>query len=204
MKIDTNKLLLVAVIIFLGWNAFLRPTPTIEPIPATITLPEESGTTGEIILEEVEKDTIYLKGNTEYIEVDKGWKEKYEQAKDSLEQVALYYEAIEIKNYSDTLVDNKDILITGEAQTRGSLLDYSVDYTIKSKDFTYTPKVVTQFPKLTLGLGSEVVVPSIVNNRFTVRGKVSLMNKKGHEINLGYDTENRFSVGYTFNIKLIK
>ena len=92
----------------------------------------------------------------------------------------------------------------GTATTRGSLLDYSVDYKIKEKDFTYTPEVVTQLPRLTAGIGSELAVPTQVGGQFTLKANFSLMNKKGHEINLGYDTDQRFWLGYTWNFKLIK
>lgn len=204
MKVDTTKILLIIIILFLGWHTFIKTEPQPEPVPVTITIPETSGTTGKVTFEEVDKDTVYLKGNTEYIEVDKGYKELYEKAKDSLEKTELYYEAIKIREYDSTIVDNDDITIMGTARTRGSLLDYSVDYTIKEKEHTYTPEVITQLPRLTAGIGGELTIPTMVGSPFELRAKVSLMNQKGHEINLGYDTGNRFSVGYTWNFKLIK
>ena len=147
---------------------------------------------------------MYLKGDTKYIEVDKGYKELYEKAKDSLEKAELYYEAIQIREYDSTIVDNDDITIMGTARTRGSLLDYSVDYTIKEKEYTYTPEVITQLPRLTAGIGGELAVPTQVGDDFAFRLNVSLMNQKGHEINFGYDTNQRVSLGYTWNFKLIK
>lgn len=204
MKVDTTKILLIVIILFLGWHTFFKTEPIPEPIPVTVTLPEQSGTTGTVTFEEVEKDTVYLKGDTEYVEVDKGYKELYEQAKDSLAKAELYYEAIQIREYDSTIVDNDDITIMGTARTRGSLLDYSVDYTIKEKDFTYTPEVVTQLPRLTAGIGGELAVPTVVGGQFALKANLSLMNQKGHEINFGYDTDQRVWFGYTWNFKLIK
>lgn len=204
MKVDTTKILLIIIILFLGWHTFIKTEPQPEPVPVTITIPETSGTTGNVTFEEVDKDTVYLKGNTEYIEVDKGYKELYEKAKDSLEKAELYYEAIKIREYDSTIVDNDDITIMGTARTRGSLLDYSVDYTIKEKEHTYTPEIVTQLPRLTAGIGGELAVPTVVGANFALKANLSLMNQKGHEINLGYDTDQRVWVGYTWNFKLIK
>ena len=204
MKIDTTKILLIFVILLLLYNNFFKPQPVIEPVPVTITLPETSGTTGKVTFEEVEKDTVYLTGNTEYVEVDKGYKELYERAKDSLEKAKLYYEAIKIRKYDSTIIDNNDITIMGTATTRGSLLDYSVDYKIKEKDFTYTPEVITQLPRLTAGIGGELAVPTQIKGQFALKANLSLMNQKGHEINIGYDTDQRVWLGYTWNFKILK
>lgn len=204
MKVDGVKILLIVIILLLGWQVFFKPTPKIEPVPVTITIPETSGTTGIIPIEEIEKDTVYLKGKTEYIEVDKGYKEMYEQAKDSLEKQELYYDAIKIRKYDSIVIDNNEITISGSATTRGSLLEYNIDYTIKEKNHTYTPEIITQLPKLMGGIGTELAVPTVIGSQFELRLKASLTNQKGHEVNIGYDTANRVSVGYTWNFKLIK
>ncbi len=204
MKVDSTKILLIVVILLLGYQNFFKPQPVIKPVPVTITLPETSGTTGTVTFEEVKKDTVYMPSQKEYVEVDNGYKELYDKAKDSLEKQELFYDAIQIRKYDSTIVDNEDITIFGSATTRGSLLDYSVDYTIKEKEHTYTPEIVTQLPRLTGGIGAELAVPTVVGANFELRVKASLMNRKGHEINFGYDTGNRVSLGYTWNFKLIK
>lgn len=204
MKVDVTKILLVVVILLLLWGNFFKKEQPIEIPPVTVTLPETSGTTGTVTFEEVEKDTLYIKGDTEYVEVDKGYKEKYEKAKDSLEKAKLYYQAIQIREYDSTIVDNDDISIKGSATTRGWLLDYTIDYTIKEKKHTYTPEVISELPRLTLGVGAEVGIPLRIGENFTLKANIDLMNKKGNEINLGYDTNQTAWLGYTKNFKLIK
>jgi len=203
MKLDTTKVLLIAAVIFIVWQSFFKSDPIPEPDPITITIPPSTGTSGIIDIEpEVIRDTVYVKGDT--LEVDKGYKELYEKAKDSLTKQELYLDAIAIRKYADTIVDNKEITIKGEATTRGSLLNYSVDYTIKEKEFTYTPEVIKVLPRLTAGLGLELGVPTIPNISFVAKANLSLMNNKGREVSVGYDTENRVWIGGKLNIKLIK
>ncbi len=203
MKIDTTKIILIAAVIYIGWVSFLKPTP--DPIVDTVTIvvPEKEGTTGIVNIEpEIIRDTVFVKGET--IEVDKGYKELYEKAKDSLEKKELYLEAIKINKYNDTIVNNDDIVIRGSATTRGTLLDYSVDYILKEKSITYTPEVVTQLPKLSGGIGLEIGVPTIPNTSFVVKANLSLMNRKGKEINISYDTDKRVWLGYKKTFKIFK
>lgn len=203
MKLDTTKILLIAAITYIGWLSFFKAVPVTPPEPVTITIPPTSGTTGIVDIEpEVIIDTVYVKGDV--VEVDKGYKELYEKAKDSLAKQELYLDAIAIRKYSDTIVDNKEITIKGEATTRGSLLNYSVDYTIKEKEFTYTPEVVSVLPRLTAGIGLELGIPTVPNTSFVAKGTFSLMNRRGREITVGYDTEARVWLGGKLNIKLIK
>lgn len=203
MKLDLTKILLIIAILYIGWSAFLKgnPEPVVEPV--TITIPKTEGTTGIVNIEpEVIRDTVYVKGDI--IEVDKGYKELYEKAKDSLEKKELYLEAIKINKYKDTIVDNDDITIKGEATTRGTLLNYSVDYTLKEKNITYTPEVVTKLPKLSVGFGVEAGVPLIPQSNFVVKANLDLMNSKGNKINFSYDTEQRVWFGFTKTFRLIK
>ena len=203
MKFDTTKLLLVALILIMGYNSFFKPAPDPVIETVTVTVPQKEGTTGIVNIEpEIVRDTVIVKGET--IEVDKGYKELYEKAKDSLEKKELYLESIKINKYNDTIVNNDDIVIKGSATTRGTLLDYSVDYILKEKSITYTPEVVTQLPKLSGGLGLEVGVPTIPNTSFVVKANLSLMNRRGQEINISYDTDQRVWLGYKKIFKIFK
>ena len=102
------------------------------------------------------------------------------------------------------LVDNDTIKIKGKARTRGSLLDFDVNYTIKPIDFSYTPEVITKMPKLSARLGVEGGIPTISNTNFLLKGNLSLENSKGNGLNLGYDTQNRIWVGFSKTFKIIK
>jgi len=205
MKVDSTKILLFTLVLMMGYNNFFKKDPIVEPTPITLTLPESFGSTG---LQQLEPKVVVVQvpvsqGSSQKIDVDKIWKEQYEKASQQIKD-SLYNEAIRIRKYSDTLVDNDDIVIKGDATTRGSILDFKVDYTIKEQDFTYTPEVVVQYPKLSLGLGLEMGVPTQIGQNFTLKGNMDIMNRKGHEINLGYDTNQTAWIGYTYNFKILK
>lgn len=205
MKIDSTKILLFALVLMMAYNNFFKKEPTVEPVPVTLTLPESFGSTG---LQALEPKVVIVqvpieRGSNQNIDIDKIWKEQYDKASQQIKD-SLYNEAIRIRTYNDTLVNNEEIVIKGNATTRGSILDFKVDYKIKEGAITYIPKVETRLPRLTMGLGAGVSAPTTPNTNFSLRAELSLMNQKGHEINFGYSTEQRVSVGYTYNFKIIK
>ena len=203
MKIDVTKILLVAALIFIGWQSFFKKTPDKVPKPITITIPEVTGSSGLKKLDTVfVTETITVKGKT--IEIDKGYKKMYEEALDSLKKKEVFLQAIKINKYADTIVNNEDITIEGKATTRGTLLDYSVDYTIKKKQVIYTPEVITKFPDLSVGLGIEAGADVNTWDKLSVKANVSLMNKRGNEINASYDTNGVWWVGYKKIFKILK
>ena len=203
MKLDLTKVLLVSAILYIGWISFFKGSPDLVVEPVTITIPKVEGTTGLVPLEpKVVREKVYIKGDI--VEVDSGYKEKYEKAKDSVEKLQLYLEAIKITNPKGVIVDNKDIKIYGEASVRGTLLDYKIDYELKEKSITYTPEVVTRLPKLAVGLGIEVGIPLILESNFVVKANLDLINSKGNQVNLSYDTEQRLWFGVTKTFRLIK
>lgn len=207
MKINVTNILLLLLIVILGWQTFTNNRESVEPKQETVTIPEVKGTTGKQTVEKVVLQPIYLSSTNQQIKVDSVWKEKYEQAlkdKDSITQRNLYLEAIKINTYDKVLIDNDSIEIKGYARTRGSLLDYSVDYRIKSSNFTYTPKIVKQRPRFTMGLGVEAGVPVLSTSSFVLKGGICFENKKGNGFSLGYDTEQRIWLGVKKSFTIIK
>lgn len=204
MKVNVTNILLGALILLLVWQNFLQKPVEKEPVPITVTIPEYKGSTGQKVIERVITQPVYLPSTKETVQVDSGWKKKYEQAQDSLEKNKLYLEAIKIKKYEKTLVDNDTIQIKGFATTRGSLLDYTVDYRIKPISLSYVPEVVTKRPTLSAGFGVEGGIPTLPNTSFLLKGNFKLENSKGNSINVGYDTENRFWIGINKTFKIIK
>lgn len=206
MKINVTNILLILLIGIMSWQTFTGNQLKEEPKQEIISIPEIKGTTGTQTVEKVVLQPIYLPSTDKQVNVDSAWKEKYEQAlkdKDSVAQRNLYLEAIKINTYEKTLVDNDSIEIKGYARTRGSLLDYSVEYTLKPRDFSYTPKIVTTRPKLSLGLDIELGVPTVPVSDFLAKGDIYFENKKGNGFSLGYDSEQRVWVGIrkTFTIR---
>lgn len=189
----------------MGYNSFFKGVEVSEPAPVTVNLPESYGTTG---LQQMEPQVVVVQvpsyGNSnKVVDVDKVWRDAYDKASQDIKD-SLYIEAIRIQKYSDTLVDNDDIYIKGDVTTRGSMLDFKVDYKIKERGLTYVPETVVQYPKLSLGVGAELGVPTVLGDRFTLKGNLRFMNQKGSEVSLGYDTNKNIWLGYTHRFKIIK
>ena len=156
MKINLTNILLGALVAILVWQNVSSNRDDKLPQPITITLPERAGTTGTVELEPtVIRDTVYITSKKEYVQVDKGWKKKYEQAVNEKEKLELFYKSIKINTYEKTIVDNDTITIKGKFTTRGALLDYKVDHTIHAFDFSYKPEIINKHPNLMIVLKLE-------------------------------------------------
>ena len=59
-------------------------------------------------------------------------------------------------------------------------------------------------PTLSVGFGVEGGVPLSLQNNFKARANLYFLNNKGRLINIGYDTNETFWVGYTKMFKLVK
>lgn len=204
MKINVSNILLGVLVIILLWQNFFSKEEVVQPQPVIVEIPEKSGSTGVQVVEKAVPYPVYIKETGEKYNVDLQWKKKYEEAKDSLEKQRIYLESIKIKEYEEKLVDNDTIEITGFARTRGSLLDYSVDYRIKPSSFSYIPDVITKRPSLSMGLGVEGGIPTNPNSNFLLKGNLYFENGKGNGLNFGYDTDNRVWVGVRKTFKLKK
>ncbi len=202
MKINVTNILLGVLVVILIWQNISSNGEIKPPQPITITLPEKIGTTGVVEVEKLVRDTVYLPSKKEYIEVDRGWKKKYEQAISENERQRLYYESIKINKTRETLVDNDTLTITGDFTTRGSLLDYKVDYILHPMDFSYTPEIKYRHPNLMVGLGVEIGIPTVPNSNFVLKGNLSVENSKGNNFNIGYDTNGTAWGAFTKTFKL--
>jgi hypothetical protein len=155
MKINVTNILLGLLIAILLWKSFMSDKQEYKPQPITITVPESKGVIRDTI-ENFERHTVYLPDKGETIDVDSGWKKKYEVAVDSLEKQQLFLEAIKINSYEKTFVDNDTIQIKGFATARGSLLDYSVDWTIKPRAIPIDIDPEVRRPRLQAEYGAGV------------------------------------------------
>lgn len=205
MKFEIRDILMLVLVGLLSWQMFFQKNIEEKPQPITITIPERTGTTGTQIVEKVVPVPTYIPQYKQPIEVDSKYKELYEKAQDSIQRMNLYLEAIKINDYEEKLVDNDTIEITGYAKTRGSLLEYKVDYNIKPFEHTYDPEVIIRRPSLSMGLGVEAGIPTFPNNsNFLLKGNLYFENKKGNALSVGYDTDKRIWLGLHKNFKLKK
>jgi len=205
----TKNYIILVLLIALGiftWIHFNR----VDPEPIVITIPAKEGSTGVVDIDSVPTETVevpvYLPGKVKekkVFVVDSLYKDEYEKAvaeKDSLKQKLLFYEAITINEFDDTVIDNDTIKVDLYAKTRGKLLAYKVDYNIKESEFTYTPEVVNVRPPITLLLGVEGMIATEPQLKFDAY----LQGQKGHAIGAGVDTQGNYYVGYKHTISFRK
>lgn len=197
-NLTLSDIILIAVLGMFVYNTFFITEEAAEPIPITINIPESTGTSGT---QYVEPKIVVVQvpvGNNQSIDVDAIWKERYEKATQKMKD-SLYNEAIRINKYNDTLVNDDRVTITGDATTRGSLLDFKVDYTIKPLDYTYTPEVVTKRAKLTFDIRQGVQgfsLPSLLETRVSLPTQLGFTNQKGWSLGYSYDLLNNTHGGY--------
>lgn len=193
--------LLVIIGIALIANFFYKDDP--EPQPIEIIIPEQKGSTGTQIIENVKTIPIPIPGQGE-VYIDEKWYKEYLAAKDSIGRLNQYLKAIEVKELDTTFIDNDTIRLDGKIKTRGSILAYKFDYNIKERVFEYKPEVVIKRPRVSLFFGVEAGIPTVPTTGFLMKGKIGLENRKGFGVSAGYDTENRVWVGLQKNIILLK
>lgn len=205
-KENKNYLTPVLIVILIGlvaWMLYQNNKP-VEPVkPIVITIPGSSGSTGTQIIENVKTIPVPIPGGTEVI-VDEKWYKEYLEAKDSIEQLNKYVQAIQIRTLDTVFVDNDTIKLSGELTTRGSLLSYRFDYDIKERKFEYTPEVITQRPKFSVSLEASAGIPTIPTSGFSMKGQLGFENRRGNALTVGYDTEQRVWLGVRKNITIIK
>ena len=201
MKKEAIKFIAVAVIAIFLWNMISNKQDIIDPEPVTVIIPEIEGTTDTIYVKEVITEKVYIKGKT--IEVDAGYKKKYEESKDSLEKLNIFLDAIKINEYKETLVDNQEILIKGYAKTRGEIIKFKVDYKIKPRKITYIPEVVFKSPKLSLELGLLVGTPTIFGEDIKIIPQIGIARGDGYGFSYGYDVIGKVHyVGFKKSFKI--
>jgi hypothetical protein len=210
-KLSIKDILLVTVIGFIIFTQFFAPSDDPNPEPVTISIPEVTGTVEETVEDVVETvaeihDPV-TKTATKII-VDQEYKKKYEEAikeNNSLKAMNIFLKSIEINEYNKVLVDNDTIKLVAYAKTRGEILKYSIDYTIKENTINYIPEFITKRPKFTLLAGGGLIVPmDPLNQTMAFKADIGFQNQKGNIIDVGYDTQQNIYVGYKHAIKLGK
>lgn len=213
-KIDFRIVIVIIVALFVAEHIIFDRDDPVEDV--SIVTDEVVGGV-EKKVDSVIRDTIYIdrfvKGKKlpqkKQIVVDSLYKAEYEKAlkdNDSLKAKNLFLESIALDTYEGTLVDDDDIKIDGKFLTRGKLLEYKIDYKIKSDTITYTPKTISRMPKLSLVYGMSLAIPTNPTKdlNMSLRAEIGLMNKKGNMYLIGIDSDQRISVGYRGTLRLLK
>lgn len=209
------KTLLVAIIIIFILGKIFEKDKSYEGDAIVITPEVTGGEKKEI--SKVSVDTVYIekivkeenKIVKERIIVDSTYKKRYEEAikeNDSLKAKNIFLESIKINEFKGTLVEDSKITIKGKIKTRGNLLGYDIDYTIKKDSISYTPKVEYRHPSLSLIYGADVIVPTgvVQQSNPVIVGKLGLQFKKGDIVTLGITSQSQVLIGYSKTIRLFK
>lgn len=195
--------LMVILIGLVAWMLYQNNKPVEPPKPIVITIPGSSGSTGTQIIENVKTIPVPIPGGTEVI-VDEKWYNEYLEAKDSLERLNKYVQAIQIRTLDTTFIDNDTIKLSGSLTTRGSLLSYKFNYNIKERKYEYTPEVITQRPKFSVSVEATAGIPTVPTTEFLMKGQLGFENRRGNALTVGYDTEQRVWLGVRKNLTIIK
>ena len=214
MKLDYRLVIIIIAALFIAEHTMFKTEPTIDDVVVVV-----DKKVGEVEkkIQEVVRDTIYIKVEVpgkikpqkKQIVVDSLYKAKYEEAierNDSLAAKNLFLESIALDEFKGTLINNKDIKIDGEFTTRGKLLEYSIDYKIKTDTIKYTPEIVYRYPRASLvyGLGLTLPTENGLNYPLVIQGVVGFQNKNGSIFTVGFNSNNTISVGYQKTFKLYK
>lgn len=211
-KYHYQAIIALIAILFIGSNIFQKDNTVNDDV--VVVIPEINGGGGKEI-DSVKTDTVYIekiinKYNKEAVEalvVDALYKEKYENAikeNDSLKAKNIFLESIKINEFKGELLDDSKITIKGKIKTRGKLLSYDIDYTIKKDSISYSPEIKYRHPSLSLIYGADVIMPTSLLNETSpiIAGKIGLQFKKGDIITIGMTSQNQILLGYSRTIKL--
>jgi len=202
---------ILVLVIALGVLSYIH----FQPVEDVVVITDEKTGGVEEKIDDVVRDTIYIETivpgqaqpQRKEIVVDSTYKADYEKAikdNDSLKAKNLFLESISLNTWDGNLIDNKDIKIDGKFLTRGKLLEYSVDYKIKSDTLTFKPKIKYQHPRLTLLPGIKLGFPTdpLNNTEPVIELNVGIQNKKGNVFSVGIDSQKRLTVGYNIALKI--
>lgn len=201
-KIQFRDIIIGILIILLVFNFLDTKPEKEEDDKIEIVIPEDKGSSEIQIIEKIKTDTVYI--NKEKVIVDTEYKKLYQEATDSISKLNIFLEAIAIKEYKIDFIKNDTIEIKGDLKTRGDLLEYKIDWTVKEKKHIYEPKTIVKNPRLSLLVGVEAGIPTTPNTKLVSKAGVDFINEKGSGLGIGYDTEQRVWFKISRNLILRK
>jgi hypothetical protein len=208
--IQIKKLIYPIIIIILLFVIFLQRSCNNKELPSIqnqeVTIPSQNGSFNSLkpvkIHDTMVKDSIIFKNKIIPVinPLDKELVINYLKAKDSIDKLNLFINAVKINKYKENF-DNKDISFTIEAETTGTLNYIKPTYIIKEKTIDVPVKIKqTVFAVYT---GVEAYNNALLNN-FGVKIDLGIQNKKGDIYTAGFDTNNNIYIGYKLRLINIK
>jgi hypothetical protein len=168
-------LMVMSVILYRQCTTKIKPE--IKVITKTIKVPEYINNF----------DTITIFKPFKKVLVDSIYKEKYLKAKDSLERLNLYLEAIKIKEYNEKFTDTFQT-INVYTKTRGTLLAQSLSYKTFKRDIIYKDTIFIK-PRRMLSIGLET------STNLDIKASLLYTTRKKTIYSIGIDANKNISGG---------
>jgi hypothetical protein len=211
-KIDLTTIIILIIAFFAIQQLFFKKEELVKD--KTISTVEKTGEVKKVT-EKVIRDTVYIEIEVpgrrlpvkKEIIVDSLYKSKYELAvkeNDTLKAKNLFLESISLDTWYGNLIDDKDIKIDGKFLTRGKLLEYDINYKIKSDTIRYKPEVVYRHPKFSFMYGIDAELPSsnVGNEGPSIGAHGGVQTKNGNIYKIGYNSRGNITIGFSKTLKL--
>ena len=208
--IDIKKLIYPIVIILLLLVIFIQRSCSNNKEPSIqnqeVVVPTQNGSFNAVkpvkVYDTIIKDSIVFKDKVIPITnpLDKQLVIDYLKAKDSIDKLNLFMNAVKTNKYIQNF-DNKDINLTIEAETTGTLNYIKPEYSIKEKTITIPVKVKETVFALYTGL--EIYNNATLSNS-GIKVDLGIQNKRGDIYTAGYDTNKNIFIGYKLRLINIK
>lgn len=184
--------ILIVFVVYLLFKVFKKKEPEIIKIPVLVEV-EVPGKVGSF-------PPIEFPTPKKEHPINKELMLKYQEAKDSLEKLILYKEAIKERSYKEKFKDGTQT-IEVSTKVQGKLLNQSVEYEIYPDTITKNIQVPIELPKKKTKVfaGGELIILS-PNRNPALKANLMIQNKKDNIWSIGYDTQKNIYIGY--NIKL--
>jgi hypothetical protein len=208
--IDIKKFIYQIIIIVLLFVIFIQRSCSNKVLPSVqnteVIIPAQHGSFNALkpikVHDTIIKDSIVFKDKKITIvnPLDKQLVVDYLKAKDSIQKLHLFMNAVKINKYSQNF-DNKDINLTVEAESVGTINYIKPTYTIKEKKVEVSvPVKQTVFALYT---GVETYNNASLSN-FVVKVDLGIQNRRGDIYSAGFDTNKNIFIGYKLRLINIK
>lgn len=141
----------------------------------------------------------YISNDKQLKNIIKQLEKKYNQKADSITILRELLQAKKIRQYTEVVEDS---LIKGtiKAETVGTLNSIDFKYTKKPQKITYHEKTITKklTPKFSLLVGGRLSTDNTFN-KSSLELNIGTQFKNMDILEIGYDTNKSFTVGYKFN-----
>lgn len=186
---NVATVLLIAIIAFAMLFNNDKNTVITKAIPAYIK------NTDTVFVNVIQTKIVKVKDGT--VVVDKAKYEEYVKEIDTIKKAEKFVDAIIIREYNNTVLDNDTATVKVYSKVQGALLSTSAELVIKEREQT----VLIQNPRLSLIIGADI---GYVNLKFTTLIKSGIQTRKGNIYSLSSDLNGNIFLGFSKSLVIFK